>query len=127
MKFYYEGHLVRTSKNHIYTHACIHKKEDGTFRLIGCSSTKEGAEKLKTYEVNQNLSGIETNKRAIKALEQGKKGITIHTRIGGGYSFFWKFEKNVTVESLTKEIEEYKEYLDYLAKHWQIVELEARA
>lgn len=46
MKFYYKGQLMRTSKNHHYTHAVIRHNEDGTITCMGCSSSEQGAEKI---------------------------------------------------------------------------------
>ena len=45
MKFYYNGQLLRTSKNHHYTHAVIARTDEGIF-CHGCSSSEQGAEKL---------------------------------------------------------------------------------
>lgn len=50
MKFYYNGQLIRTSKTHHYTHACVEISEKG-IRCIGCSSTKQGAERVKAEKV----------------------------------------------------------------------------
>lgn len=44
MKFYYKGQLIRTSKNHHYTHAII-IVEDNEFKCVACSSSRELAEK----------------------------------------------------------------------------------
>lgn len=46
MKFYYNGQLIRTSKNHHYTHAVVKVTEKGVI-CYGCSSTEKGAEKLR--------------------------------------------------------------------------------
>lgn len=46
MKFYYNGKLVRTSKNHHYTHAYIKHNDNGTFTCLGCSSSYKGIEKM---------------------------------------------------------------------------------
>ena len=46
MKFYYNGQLMRTSKTHHYTHAIIRHNDDESITCMGCSSSKQGAEKL---------------------------------------------------------------------------------
>ena len=70
MKFYYNGKMIRTSKNHIYTHAVINKE---TGALIGCRKSLELAEAIKTGEINRYYHAIAVHEAEIKALKAGKK------------------------------------------------------
>lgn len=46
MKFYYNGKLVRSSKTREYKYAVVRETADGKIVVWGCSSTREGAEKM---------------------------------------------------------------------------------
>lgn len=65
MKYFYKGQLVRTSKNHHYTHAIIRHNEDGTFTCMGCSSSKAGAEKM------MNQLSVFQDLKVIKSVQDG--------------------------------------------------------
>lgn len=121
MKFYFEGQLIRTSKTHHYTHACIIRKD---YEIIcrGCSSTKQGAEKVKADELAYLDRAIEGYKRAIEAFEAGKSGY-VSKRNG-----FIRFsEINFDLEKWQGYLKSDREHRERIEKTWQIVEIEERA
>ena len=69
MKFYYNGKLVRTSKTHEY-HFAIINPESGN--VWSCHGTRDAAVKEFRRPIAEAESGIETSKRAIKAIEAGR-------------------------------------------------------
>ena len=111
MKFYYKGHLMRTSKNHHYTHAVIRHNEDGTITCMGCSSSKQGAEKM--------MQGLWTfkNYRMWKSVQDG----TYRPKDRWAYSLE-KMRNNVPKEygSVDGAVEYYR---DIVSRH-EIVEVE---
>lgn len=120
MKFYYNGKLIRTSKNHIYTHAVINNT---TGALIGCRKSLELAEAIKTGEINRYYHAIAEQEAAIKALKAGKKGIWLKD---GRHSWYKEFTDKHTVEYFEECIESLKRSIEYFSENWEIVELEAR-
>ena len=68
MKFYYNGKLVRTSKNHEYKYAII--GENGN--LWSCHGTLEAAQKEFRRPISECESQIADYHKAIDALNKGK-------------------------------------------------------
>lgn len=68
MKFYYNGVLVRTSKNHEY-HFAVVTKDD---KLVSCHGTREAAEKEYRRPIAERESSIQDELAAIKAINEGK-------------------------------------------------------
>lgn len=120
MKFYYEGKLVRTSKNHIYTHAVI---DVTTGSLKGCRANEDTAYSIITSHIKACELGIKNSEAAIKALEAGKSGYFIKE---GRCSYFHKFGKENTKERYIKSIKWNEEEIERVQKNWKVVELEAR-
>lgn len=118
MKFYYNGTLVRTSKNHEYTHAVINTVSGG---CMGCRVGKDKAEAIISTEVAQYEKRIANYKSAIKALEDGKSGYYAKE---GRHTYFNKFSPDSTVEKYRERIEWCREYIDKVKANWQVVELE---
>ena len=119
MKFYYQDKLVRTSKNHIYTHAVI---DQATNKLIGCRSTKEAAEAVKSSEISRYRTDINNCKRAIKEYEAGKS-----------YYFVKIAGRSCPIKFGSKTPKDFEEYIksdeaniERVTKDWIVVELEAR-
>lgn len=119
MKFYYNGKLIRTSKNHIYTHAVINKE---TGKLIGCRKSLDLAEAIKTEQINRFYHGIATHEAEIEALKAGKKGIWLKD---GRHSWYKDFTEIHTVEYFEECIESLKRSIKNVSENWEIVELEA--
>lgn len=120
MKFYYNGQLVRTSKNHIYTHAVINAENNA---CMGCRASKDTAEAVISTEVAQYEKRIANYESATKALESGKSGYYAKE---GRHTYFNKFSPDSTVERYRERIEWCREYIDYIKANWKVVELEAR-
>ena len=119
MKFYYNGHLIRTSKNHIYTHAVINTENNA---CMGCRASKENAEAVITSEIANIERHIANSESAIKALKNGKGGYYVKE---GRRSWYCKFGKDNTVEWYTEGIKWRRERIDYIKSNWKVVELEA--
>lgn len=122
MKYYYKGQLIRTSKNHKYTHAVIQIAKDGGFACIACSSSKDGAEKSKRKEASYYEQRVANNEAAIKAIEAGKNGYYYKD---GRHTGYYKFEKDNTIEYYKSCLEDNKRTLDRI-NGWEIVELEEK-
>lgn len=122
MKFYYNGKLVRTSKNHEYTHAVIDITNNA---CVGCRVGADKAEAIIRGEISATERSIANCKTAIKALENGKSGF--HAKEGRGRTWYHKFTTSDTVEKYNRSIEQLKGYIDRINATWQVVELEARA
>ncbi len=122
MKFYYEGKLIRTSKNHNYTHAVINIQ---TGSCIGCRTSEDACQSIITTEINGCLGGIRNSEEKIKALEAGKSGYYIKD---GRRSWWHKFENSPfdTIESTNKRIEYLLEEIDRIKQNWKIVKLECK-
>lgn len=123
MKFYYNGQLMRTSKNHNYTHAVVIEREDGTIRCYGCHKDRKGCEAEITREINACNRGIENAQAAIKALEAGKAGY--YAKEGRG-TWYVKFDRMRTADYYNDWIESNKATIDRVRRTWKVVELEAR-
>lgn len=121
MKYYYNDVLVRTSKNHKYTHAVI-KRVDGKVICVGCSSSKAGAESIKRKEAAYYETRVNNNEAALAALAAGKSGYYYKDGRKTGY---FKFEKDTTKEYYEKALEDNKTTLARI-NSWEIVEVEER-
>lgn len=106
MKYYYNGELVRTSKNENYKFYCPITKT--------CSTTKEGALKVAKDHINWAKREMNYFEKVLKKLE---KGIKTRNCINDSY---------YTFEEIQKSIESYERcILKY--SNAEVVELEARA
>ena len=121
MKFYYNGKLIRTSKNHEYTHAVIDITDNG---CVGCRVGADKAEAIIRSEISATERSIANCKAAIKALENGKTGY--HARENRSRTWFHKFSDRDTVEKYNRSIEQLQGYIDRINATWQVVELEAK-
>ena len=119
MKFYYNGQLVRTSKNHEYTHAVIDMSNGN---LEGCRANKETAESIISSEISRVSKSIQNHKNELKAIEQGKKMY----RVKEGRRNYW-MPITRTAEQVKKNIEWCENYIKKVEANWKVVELEARA
>ena len=120
MKFYYGDKLVRTSKNHIYTHAVIDMSDNNA--CLGCRASKETAEAIITTAIHAKENGIKECKTALKALEAGKKGYWVRER-GHSYPIYFKDRK---ADYYIDWMESCKESIKRINENWVVVELEAR-
>lgn len=123
MKFYYNGKLVRTSANHIYTHAVIKGEKNGKYLVEGCRANKEAAEQIITSRINWCKGNIKDAENAIKALENGESGYWYTFR---GTRWFNKFTSRSTVEIYKESIEMNLRDIEQVKNNWKVVELEAR-
>lgn len=125
MKFYYNGQLMRTSKNHNYTHAVVIETEDG-IKCYGCHKDRKGCEAEISRQINECNRGIENAHEAIKALNAGKAGY--YCKYGRGKSCWVPFREctDPTVEHYEKWIVSNKAHADKVRRTWKVVELEAR-
>ncbi len=117
MKFYYEGKLVRTSKNHHYTHAVI----SGTGNVFTCSSSEELARKALNAHLSGYRTGIENNRRAIKAIEQGKTSYLVKE---GRSNYPTKLRH--TKEEYEEGIRHMQDTIEWITNTWKVIELEER-
>ena len=122
MKFYYDGQLIRTSKTHIYTHACIRKGENG-YICLGCSSTRAGAEKVKNDKMRELENAVYSYTARIEAIKAGKTGFynIKHKWIS------FKECHNVTLEELERRLEISKASVERVKNEWMIVEVNGEA
>ena len=118
MKFYYKGQLIRTSKTHHYTHACVAMGEDGKWNCVGCSSTKAGAEKVKQDIIREVERCIFTCNSALKALDEGKAGFYNSRHV------WHKFDEGDTKEYFSKILEDEKNRHKGISENYLIVEIE---
>ena len=121
MKFYYKGKLIRTSKNHKYTHAVINITNLG---CIGCRAGADKAEAIIKSEISQTERSIANCKSAIKAIEARKDGYFCKE---GRRTWYNKFSPGSTVEKYTESIERLNNYINRINETWRVVELEVRA
>ena len=118
MKYYYNGKLIRTSKNHIYTHAVI---DITTMKVIGCRGSLEKAEALLTSEINYVIRGNENAKNKLECFRAGKK------RYGwkeGRNTWYETFKPTDTEEKLLRCVKNGEEYLETIKQNYKVVELE---
>ena len=123
MRYYYNGQLIRTSKTHQYSFACISISEDGKYICKGCSSTKAGAEKVKNEVLARFEKGIYSAEASIEAIKAGKKGYYNRKH---EWIPFSTMGYGITIEENESIIEYNRAKLEEVKK-WQIVELEAEA
>ena len=119
-KFYYNGELVRTSKNHIYTHAAININ---TGTCLGCSSTIQGAQKVINDRKSAAQEEIGNAKAAISALKSGKNG---YYAKAGRHTYFHRFDENDTIEKYQGWIDHDTNRIEYIDANLRVVELEMR-
>ena len=122
MKFYYNGQLIRTSKTHHYTHACISIK-DGKIVCQGCSSTRVGAEKVKNDAVTRIENAVFSYRARIEAMKAGKNGYYNRRHEWISLKSLGKW----TVEDVEGFLESDLATLERIKKEWIIVEIEERA
>ena len=120
MKFYYNGQLIRTSKNHEYTHAVIDITDNG---CVGCRVGKDKAEAIIRGEISQTERSIANCKAALKAIANGKDGFFGKD---GRRTYYSKFSKSQTAEYYEASIERLNNYINKINSTWRVVELEAR-
>ncbi len=119
MKFFYNDKLVRTSRNHVYTHAVL----DDQGRCAGCRTSREAAEGIIRSALHQAQESIENSKRHMKAIEAGQKR---YKYVEGRRTYYLPVEPGDTVERCQSWIEAKLERIDYIKSNWRVVELEAR-
>lgn len=120
MKYYYNGLLIRTSKNHIYTHAVI---DISTMRVIGCRGSLEKAETLLTSELNIIVRRIENYINKLKCFKAGK------SKYGwkdNGKIWYETFKSTDTEDSILEAIRHSEEYLETIKQNYKVVELETQ-
>lgn len=122
-KFYYNGKLIRTSANHIYTHAVIKGEKNGKYLVEGCRSTKEAAEQIITAKISSLNIKIKDCKNAVKALKAGESGYSYTFK---NRTYFNKFTPDRTVEYYEERIEMINLNIEEVKNNWKVVELEAR-
>lgn len=121
-KFYYNGKLIRTSENHIYTHALI----NGVGKVVTCSATFDGCLKEKNRrisQVRQMIANLESKK---KALQMGKAGYYVKD---GRHTYYERFDPTLkcdTLDGIDENLNWYNERIDFLRDNDIIVELEMR-
>ena len=121
MKFYYEGKLIRTSKNHVYTHAVI---DMASGKLIGCRASEDAARSVISSEISSYKTGIKNTQSMQKAIEQGKR---MYRVTEGRRSCYMPIDSGDTLERCREWIEYREKAIERIRKDWKVVELEARA
>jgi len=117
MKFYYKDQLVRTSKNHHYTHAVIRETENG-FSTFACASSRELAERAKAQEINWYKAQGERLHKHLEAIENGKSEY-----YSKGRYFRVTPER---LEEIKKALAEHNEMIKRLDATLKVVEIEER-
>ena len=117
MKFYYGGKLLRTSKTHYYTHALL--TETGV--LVGCSSSKEGCEKLRKTYMSDYYDAIHNEEETIKAIAAGRSYVYCKF---GRREYREKITAADTIEGSREHIEKCRKEIERRS-NWPIVELTA--
>lgn len=120
MKYYYNGKLIRTSKNHIYTHAVI---DIADYECIGCRPSEDKAEAIIKSEIAQAERSIANCKSAIKALESGKRG---YSHKEARRTWFHDFYPSDTIQRYTESIDRIEKYIEEVNSNWRVVELEMK-
>lgn len=119
-KFYYNGNLMRTSQNHIYTHALIHISGG---KPITCSASYDGCLKEKNKRLSHCNQEINNCKAEIKALQNGKAGFYYKD---GRDTWYHKFSKDETIEKAQETLDWYTKRIETITNEYIIVELEMR-
>ena len=120
MKFYYNGKLVRTSKNHEYRFGVYNKARQG---MASCHSTRELAEKTLQTFINEPLHWIENDKRAIQAIKDGKAKYCVKE---GNREYMMPLGNRNKVEIWEQYIKDNQVTYEYRKNNYCVVELEAR-
>ena len=121
MKFYYNGKLIRTSKNHQYTHAVIYEP---TNECIGCRTSYEACLSFLNGEINGARQQVENAQRKIDAINNGR---THYIYKDGRKEFRYPITETGAYKMSAEEwLECAKQYLDKVQNAWKIVELEMR-
>lgn len=121
MKFCCNGKLVRTSKNHVYTHAVINIE---TGSVIVCRASKESAESFIATEINTCERGIANARAGLKAFKAGKS----YYYIKYGRKNWREFICNTDTEkTFTDWMERFEERKKNVIANWRVVKLEAKA
>lgn len=121
MKFYYNGQLVRTSKNHEYTHAVI---DITTGECRGCRVGADKADAIIRSEISRHEKWIAEKKKAIAAIKAGKSYYMVKDR---GHSYKVTLDKPYqTIEWYEEGVKGYSLSLERIKANWKVVELEAR-
>ncbi len=113
MKYYVNDRLVRTSKNHIYTHAVMRGDD-----LIACCGSLDLAGKRMSSEIGRYNSSINDCKNAIIAIDNG---------VGYYWSKVCGRSYKVEIRHSRKEYEDSIAKMEGNKKLFHIVELDARA
>ena len=122
-KFYYNGNLMRTSQNHIYTHALIHISGG---KPITCSASYDGCLKEKNRQISNCRQNISNCQAKIKALQAGKAGYYYKD---GRNTWYSKFDPNSeldTIEHAQETIDWCTKRIETITNEYIIVELEMR-
>lgn len=117
-RFYYNDKLVRTSKNHHYTHAVI---DMASGKVCGCRTSREAAEAIIVARINMLNDIIESDNNAVKAIQNGE---TKYRTIEGRKAY--KTNVRMSEEQYRAHSEQTAEHLKEVMKNWKIVELEER-
>lgn len=120
MKFYYNGELIRTSKNHEYTHAVIDVRNNGCY---GCRTSAKAAQAIIDTHIRNCDEEINNCMVAVKALKAGKSGYIAQV---GRNKYPHIFAKDDTVESYMEWIEDRIARKHELQDNLIVVELEQR-
>lgn len=120
MKYYYNGKLVRTSKEHHYTHAVI---DVTTGKLIGCRSNEDAAKSVITSEIHRKEQDKENSRACIIAIKAGKR---MYRYKDGRRSGYIQVDKEDTVEKCEKWVANLDKQIEYINQNWKVVELEER-
>lgn len=119
MKYYYNGKLIRTSKNTAYRYAAINAE---TGKILGCSSTAEGAEK----NIRRMISGAEefigNCRNAIFAIEVAKRRWYICR--DGRRAYKVTIEPGQTAEHFQSMIDKSTAWIEKIQQTCKVVEIE---
>ncbi len=118
MKLYYDGKLIRTSKNHEYTHAVI---DTETGSCLGCGTSLENAQAILNQNINEYETEINNCDLGLKAISENK---TYYYPIVKGKSR--KSDIILSAETYIRLMNEYESTLKRVKRH-KVVELECRA
>ena len=120
MKFYYNDKLVRTSANHMYTHAVIDVR---TGKVIGCRSSEQTAHSVISSEISGQRGNIKGTQVLMKAIEQKKK---MYRCTLGNRSWYEPVTKEDSIEKCLEWIKYHEDRIKYIQENWKVVKLEAR-
>lgn len=121
MKFYYKGKLVRTSKNHEYTHAVICETEEG-FKTVSCASSYDLAVKSMNNQINYWFADAIHNCRT--KLDMMKEGRNYYIAKDGRNYLRRDIKYGLTIEEVENELNELLEDEKWHRDHYKVIELE---